>query len=265
MRKLLAVSIGLIFLVSVASAQVTSGDQKTASGSSGTDTKIDESTAGSTETQADQKQPGAGAAQTMLVSDNFSEGANSAYLNSNWTGCGYRGGAYSKLVYANGTNAGGSGYWSQDCALYTGHGPFPDNQYVTATLVIPKPSSTVQAAVELRGNATPGTDEAYIACGWNAHDFTSDYHYRIWSVSIGKSPVSLYLSTVTPASGDVISCKVVGTAVTMTVNGRVIHTVTDKSGTKSGYPGLYYNDGANAGGPTTTDIIFAAFQAGSAS
>ncbi|MBV9179923.1 MAG: hypothetical protein JO356_01310, partial [Acidobacteria bacterium] len=119
--------------------------------------------------------------QTQLVNDNFSSGVNGSYLGANWAGCAYNGGAYSKLVYENG-QAGGSGYWSQDCALYTGYGPFPSDQYATATLATANPSTVAQAAIELRGNATPSTPETYIACGWNARDFVPDYHYRIWSL-----------------------------------------------------------------------------------
>ena len=200
-------------------------------------------------------------AQTELVSDNFT-GSNGTYLGSNWTGCGYNYGAYTKLVYENGS-AGGSGYWSQDCALYTGYGAFPSDQYATATIVAPTPSSTKQASVELRGNATPKSNEAYIACGWDAQDFPADYHYRIWSLTPGApGPVSLWLSKITPATNDVISCQVLGNTVTMKLNGKLVQSVTDTSGINSGYPGLYYID-PNGTGPSSSDIIFANFQAGS--
>ncbi|MFZ0744436.1 MAG: choice-of-anchor D domain-containing protein [Terracidiphilus sp.] len=200
-------------------------------------------------------------AQTELVSDDFS-GANGTFLGSNWTGCGYNNGAYNELVYEN-DEAGGSGYWAQDCALYTGYGAFPSDQYVTATVVAPTPSSTPQASIQLRANATPYTNEAYIACGWDAQDFPADHHYRIWSLAPGSSgPVSLWLSTITPATNDVISCQVLGNTVSMNLNGRLVETVTDTSGINSGYPGLYYVD-PNGTGPSSTDVIFANFQAGS--
>jgi uncharacterized protein YjdB len=203
-------------------------------------------------------------AQTELVSDDFA-GTNGTYLGSNWTGCGYNQGAYSKLVYESNA-AGGSGYWSQDCALYTGYGVFPSDQYATATVVAPVPSFTPQASLELRANATPSTSEAYIACGWNAEDFPADYHYRIWSVQPNPptgGPTSLWLSNITPATNDVISCQVLGNIITMSLNGQKIATVTDTSGLTSGYPGIYYNDVGNSGGPSPTDVIFANFQAGS--
>lgn len=200
--------------------------------------------------------------QTELVSDNFA-GTNGTFLDSNWTGCGYNYGAYSKLTYEN-NQAGGSGYWGQDCALYTGYGAFPSDQYATVTMVAPTPSNSRQASIQLRANATPSTDEAYIACGWDAQDFPADYHYRIWSLTPGApGPVSVWLGTITPATNDVISCQVLGNIVTMSVNGQKVATVTDTSGITSGYPGLYYNDGANSGGPSPTDVIFANFQAGS--
>ncbi len=200
-------------------------------------------------------------AQTELVSDNFT-GPNGTYLGSNWTGCGYNSGAYSKLVYENGS-AGGSGYWSQDCVLYTGYGAFPSDQYVTATIVAPTPSSTKQASVQLRGNATPNTNEAYIACGWDAQDFPADYHYRIWSLAPGApGAVSLWLSTITPATNDVVTCQVLGNTVSMKINGQLVNAVTDTSGNNSGYPGLYYTDPSGTG-PSSADIIFANFQAGS--
>ena len=200
--------------------------------------------------------------QAQLVNDTFDAGPNSNYLGSNWTGCAYDGGAYSKLVYQN-TQAGGAGYYSQDCALYTGYGAFPSDQYAAATLVAPNPSGIRQASIQLRGNATPSTPESYIACGWNAQDFPADYHYRIWSLK-PKDPgaTSLYLSTVTPATNDVLWCQVLGSTVTMKVNGTTIGTVNDTSGVNSGYPGLYYMD-PNAGGPSPTDVIFDSFVAGS--
>src|ERR1700739_2478501 len=137
-------------------------------------------------------------AQTQLVNDNFTSGTNGTYLGPNWTGCGYNNGAYNKLVYQN-TTAGVSGFWGQSCALYTGYDPFPADQYATATLVAPTPSSSQQASIQLRGNATPSTPEAYIACGWDAQDFPPDYHYRIWSLAPGApGPVSLWLSNITP-------------------------------------------------------------------
>jgi hypothetical protein len=87
-------------------------------------------------------------AQTQLVSDGFS-GTNGTYLGSNWTGCGYNNGAYNKLVYQN-NMAGGSGFWGQDCALYTGYGEFPSDQYVTVTIVAPTPSSSPEYERGLR-------------------------------------------------------------------------------------------------------------------
>lgn len=201
-------------------------------------------------------------AQTQLVSDSFNGGTSGAYLGPNWTGCGYNAGAYNKFVYES-NEAGGSGYWAQDCALYTGYGPFPSDQYVTATLVAPTPSSSPQASVQLRANATPLTPEAYIACGWDSQDFPPDYHYRIWSLSPGApGPVSLWLSSITPATNDVISCQVLGTTVSMQLNGTTVAAVTDTSGISNGYPGLYYVD-PNSGGPTATDVIFGNFAAGS--
>lgn len=200
-------------------------------------------------------------AQTQLVSDDFS-GTNGSYLGPNWTGCGYNGGAYSKLVYESNT-AGGSGYWGQDCALYTGYGQFPSDQYATATIVASTPSSTLQASVQLRANATPFSAEAYIACGWDSQDFPVDPHYRIWSLGPQTSgPVSLWLSNIVPAVNDVITCQVLGNTVSMTLNGQLVASVTDTSGNNTGYPGLYYVD-PNGSGPTSTDIIFASFQAGS--
>jgi hypothetical protein len=206
---------------------------------------------------------GACFAQTQLVSDNFDGGINGTYLGPNWTGCGYNGGAYSALVYQN-KQAGGAGYYSQECALYTGYGAFPSDQYATATVVAPTPSSTPQAAVQLRQNATPSTPESYIACGWNAQDFPADYHYRIWSMAPNPptgGPTSLYLSTVTPSTNDVVWCQVLGTTVTIKVNGTTIATVTDTSGITSGYPGLYYID-PNGGAPPSNDVIFDNFVAG---
>ncbi len=202
-------------------------------------------------------------AQTELVSDSFDRGTNGTYLGSNWTGCGHYRGAYSKLVYHN-KRAGGAGYYSQDCAVYTGYGPFPNDQYATATIVAPNPSSTTQAAVQLRQNAVPSTPESYIACGWNAQDFRADRHYRIWSMAPNPptgGPTSLYLSSVTPATNDVIWCQVLGTTVTMKVNGTTIATVTDTSRITPGYPGLYYID-PNAGTPPSNDVIFDNFIAG---
>ena len=202
---------------------------------------------------------------TPLVNDSF-VGPSGSYLGSNWTGCGYYGGAYTKLVYrdnhAGGDEAGGGGYNSQDCAVYTGYGAFPSDQYATATVEAPNPSGITQAGVQLRQSATPYSPESYIACGWNAQDFPADYHYRIWSLAPGApGPASLYLSTVTPTTNDVIWCQVVGTTVTMTVNGTAIATATDTSGITNGYPGLYYVD-PNAGAPTSTDIIWDKFVAG---
>jgi trimeric autotransporter adhesin len=201
-------------------------------------------------------------AQTQLVSDSFEGGPSGTFLGPNWTGCAYNGGAYNKLVYEN-NQAGGSGYWGQDCALYTGYGAFPSDQYVTATVVAPTPSSSPQASVQLRANATPFTPEAYIACGWDAQDFAPDYHYRIWSLTPGApGPVSLWLSSITPATNDVVWCQVLGTTITMQVNGTTVATLTDTSGINNGYPGLYYVDPSSAG-PTSTDVIFDNFAAGS--
>jgi len=201
-------------------------------------------------------------AQTQLVSDNFDGGTSGTFLGPNWTGCAYNNGAYNKLVYQN-NQAGGSGFWGQDCALYTGYGPFPGDQYVSVTLVAPTPSSSPQASIQLRGNATPSTPESYIACGWDAQDFPPDYHYRIWSLAPGASgPVSLWLSNITPATSDVIRCQVLGTTITMQVNGATVATVTDTSGNNGGYPGLYYVD-PNGTGPSTNDVIFDNFAAGS--
>jgi trimeric autotransporter adhesin len=201
-------------------------------------------------------------AQTQLVTDNFAGGTSGTFLGSNWTGCGYNNGAYNKLDYQN-NQAGGSGFWAQDCALYTGFGPFPGDQYGTITVVATTPSSSPQASIQLRGNATPSSPEAYIACGWDAQDFPPDYHYRVWSLAPGApGPVSLFLSSITPAANDVIQCQILGTTVTMQVNGVTIVTVTDPSGITGGYPGLYYVD-PNGTGPSPTDIIFGNFAAGS--
>ena len=199
---------------------------------------------------------------TQLVSDNFNGGTNDAYLGSAWTGCGTTvvGGAQSKLMYRK-KQAGGNGYYGQDCALYTGHGAFPNDQYATAIVVAPTPSSSPESSIELRGSATPYANESYIACGWNAQDFAADYHYRIWSLVPGGQPASLYLSSVTPATNDVLWCQVVGTTVTMEVNGTTIQTVTDTSGVTGGYPGLYYID-PNGGAPPSNDVIFDNFVAG---
>jgi trimeric autotransporter adhesin len=200
-------------------------------------------------------------AQTELASDDFT-GSNGTYLGSNWTGCGYNNGAYNKLVYQS-NQAGGSGFWGQDCALYTGYGPFPADQYATATIVAAVPSSSRQASVQLRANAVPNTNEAYIACGWDAQDFPADYHYRIWSLAPGSpGPVSLWLSNITPATNDIISCQVLGNTVSMKVNGNAVQTVTDTSGLNTGYTGLYYND-PNGTGPSPTDVMFANFHTGS--
>jgi len=206
---------------------------------------------------------GACFAQTQLASDNFDAGINGTYLGPNWTGCGYNNGAYNKLVYQN-NEAGGSGFWGQDCALYTGYGAFPSDQYATGTIVAPTPSSTPEAAIQLRANATPFTSESYIACGWNAQDFPADYHYRIWSLAPNPptgGPTSLYLSTVRPATNDVVWCQALGSTVTMEVNGTTIASVTDTSGITSGYPGLYYID-PNGGAPQSNDVIFDKFVAG---
>lgn len=203
-------------------------------------------------------------AQSELVYDNFDTGANGAYLGSNWTGCGFYAGAYNKLAYQN-NQAGGGGYYSQSCAVYTGYDAFPSDQYATATVVAPTPSSTTQAAIQLRQNATPSTPESYIACGWNAQDFPADYHYRIWSMGPNPpsgGPTSLYLSGVTPATGDVVYCQVLGTTITMKVNGKVLASVTDTSGVTGGYPGLYYID-PNWGSPSASDVIWDNFSAGS--
>lgn len=200
-------------------------------------------------------------AQVPLATDLFSGTAGNP-LGANWTGCGFNSGAYTKLVYQTGGNAGGSGFFTQDCAVYTGLGTIANDQYVTGVLTAPTPSSITQAALELRGNATPNTNEKYISCGWNAHDFAADSHYRIWSLAPGGSPVSLFLSAVTPTTNDVVWCQVVGTSVTMKVNGSTIATVTDTSGVTSGYPGIYYID-PNGSGPSSTDIIFSNFGVGS--
>jgi hypothetical protein len=202
-------------------------------------------------------------AQTELVNDNFDTGVNGTYLGPNWTGCGFFLGTYNKLVYRN-NQAGGGGYYSQACTLYTGYGPFPSDQYATATVVAPIPSSTTQAGVQLRQSSVPSTPESYIACGWNAQDFPADYHYRIWSMAPNPptgGPTSLFLSNVTPATNDVIWCQVLGTTITMKVNGTNIATVTDTSGLTSGYPGLYYVD-PNGGEPPSNDVIWDNFAAG---
>ena len=187
---------------------------------------------------------------TQLVSDNFNGRTNDAYLGSNWTGCSTtaEGGVQSKLMYQS-NQAGGSGYYTQDCALYTGYGAFPSDQYATAIVVASTPSSSPESSIELRGDATPYDSERYIACGWNAQDFRADYHYRIWSLAPGGQPASLYLSSMTPATNDVIWCQVLGTTVTMKVNGTTTATVTDTSGVTSGYPGLYYIDPNGASAP----------------
>lgn len=203
---------------------------------------------------------GHGYAQTELVSDDFT-GATGTYLGSNWTGCGYNSGAYTKLVYESGA-AGGSGYWGQDCALYTGYGAFPSDQYVSVTVVGANPTNSLQASVQMRANATPYTNEAYIACGWDSQDFPANPHYRIWSLAPGSSgPVSLWLSNITPATNDILSCEVLGNTVSMNLNGQFVQSVTDTSGINSGYPGMYYVD-PNGTGPSGSDIIFANFQAG---
>jgi hypothetical protein len=202
-------------------------------------------------------------AQAELVNDNFDNGVNGTYLGPNWTGCGFFLGTYNKLVYQN-NQAGGGGYYSQECALYTGYGAFPSDQYATATVVAPTPSSTTQAGVQLRQNPVPSTPESYIACGWNAQDFPADYHYRIWSMAPNPAtggPTSLFLSNVTPATNDVIWCQVLGTTITMKVNGTILATVTDTSGLTSGYPGLYYVD-PNGGEPPSNDVIWDNFAAG---
>jgi hypothetical protein len=201
---------------------------------------------------------GACFAQTQLVSDNF-KGPSYAYLGSNWAGCGYEGGKYSKLMTIN-NQAGGSGYSSQNCAVYTGYGNFPNDQYATVTIVGTL-SKSPEVAIELRGNATSSTHERYIACGWDAQDFPSNSDYRIWSLAPRKSPVSLWLSKIAPAINDVIWCQVSGTTVTMKVNGVVLQSVRDNSGLVSGYPGLYYID-PNAGSPSLSDVIFNNFAAG---
>ena len=200
--------------------------------------------------------------QTPLVTDAFTAGSAGSYLGSNWSGCGYNNGAYNVLVYENGA-AGGSGFWAQDCAVYTGYGVFPSDQYVTATIVAANPNSTPQASIQLRANATPKTNEYYIACGWDSQDFPADPHYRIWSLSPGApGPVSLWLSNIIPATNDVISCQILGNTLTMQLNGSVAASVIDTSGITTGYPGLYYVD-PNGTGPTPTDIIFSNFAAGS--
>lgn len=205
---------------------------------------------------------GSSFAQTQLVSDNFTGGSNGAYLGSNWTGCGFNNGAYNVLVYENGA-AGGSGYWAQDCALYTGYGAFPSDQYVGATIVAPNPNSSPQASIQLRANAVPSTSEYYVACGWDSQDFPADPHYRIWSLAPGASgPVSLWLSNIIPATNDVISCQILGNTLSMNLNGSVVSTVVDTSGNNTGYPGMYYVD-PNGTGSSPTDIIFANFVAGS--
>jgi uncharacterized protein YjdB len=202
-------------------------------------------------------------AQTELVNDNFDSGMDSTPFGPNWSGCGFFLGTYNKLDYQNG-QAGGGGYYSQECAIYTGYGAFPSDQYATATVVAATPSSTTQAGIQLRQSLTPSAPESYIACGWNAQDFPADYHYRIWSMAPNPAtggPSSIALTNVTPATNDVIWCQVLGTTVTMKVNGNIIATVTDNSGLTSGYPGLYYVD-PNGAGPTSTDVIWDNFAAG---
>lgn len=202
-------------------------------------------------------------AQTQLVTDTF-DGTDGTPLGANWTGCGFFLGTYNKLSYES-NQAGGGGYYSQECALYTGYGAFPSDQYATATVVAPTPSNVRQAAVQLRQHDVPSTPESYISCGWNAQDFPADFHYRIWSMAPNPAtggPTSLYLSTVSPATNDVIYCQVLGNIITMKVNNQVIATVTDTSGLVSGYPGLYYVD-PNGSGPSSSDVIFDNFAAGS--
>jgi len=195
---------------------------------------------------------------SQLISDNF-HGKNYAYLSSQWTGCGYDHGNYTKLMTVE-EQAGGSGYYSQDCALFTGHGAFPSDQYATATIV-GLPLGSQQTAIELRGNVAGSTNESYIACGWNAHDFPTDYHYRIWSLAPGGTPISLWLSKLMPATSDVVWCQVSGKSVTMKVNGVALRTVIDTSGLSTGFPGLYYMD-SNGGPPAPKDVMFGNFSAG---
>jgi len=202
-------------------------------------------------------------AQTQLVSDNFDSGVNGTYLGSNWTGCGFFLGTYNKLVYQN-NMAGGGGYYSQNCALYTGYGAFPSDQYATATVVAANPASTTQAGIQLRQSVTPSNPESYIACGWNAQDFPADFHYRIWSMAPNPptgGPSSLFLTNVVPATNDVIWCQVLGTTITMEVNGSIVASVTDTSGLTTGFPGLYYVD-PNGSAPPSDDVIFDTFSAG---
>lgn len=199
---------------------------------------------------------------TPLVHDSFT-GTGGGYLGTNWVGCGFDGGAYSELTYQN-NMAGGSGYYSQNCSLYTGYGAFPSDQYATAMIVAPNTQATTEASIELRANATPGTPESYIACGWDAQDFSPDYHYRIWSLPANPAsggPTNLKLTNVVPATNDVLWCQVQGTTVTMKVNGTTIATATDTSGLMTGFPGMYYID-LNGDVPPPTDVIFDNFVAG---
>ena len=192
-------------------------------------------------------------AQTDLVNDNFDSGMSSTPFGPNWTGCGFFLGTYNKLDYQNG-QAGGGGYYSQECALYTGYGAFPSDQYATATVVAATPSSSSASRPPAAAELTPSAPQSYIACGWNAQDFPrlSLSHLEHGSQSSHRRPQQSCLNHVTPATNDVIWCQVLGTTVTMKVNGNVVATVTDNSGLTSGYPGLYYVDPNGGGLPAPT-------------
>lgn len=98
-----------------------------------------------------------------LVYDTF-VGTGGQYLGSNWRACAYDGGALSKSVLQN-NEAGGAGYWSQGCSLYTGFGTFPNNQHATAQLWRLLPHPLWMRPLSYGAIQNPGIPESYIACG----------------------------------------------------------------------------------------------------
>lgn len=200
----------------------------------------------------------------QLASDAFT-GTSGTYLGANWQPCGKLTGVFNNLQYRS-NQAGGDGNSNIDCSLYTGAGVGltpPNDQYAQATVVVASPASVLRTALELRGSTAPSIAPSYIGCGWDALDFgDSNGHYRIWSQQSGAStPVSLLLTTITPATNDVIWCQVRGKLVLMMQNGTVIGAAYDTSGTSSGWAGMLYND-PNTGAPPAGDVIWDAFSVG---
>ncbi len=175
--------------------------------------------------------------QTQLDTDNFSgtAGTDLPTYNANWVN--------STLInqwfppYISTPNGGAVGNGGFSSAAYRTGQTWTNDQYAQATLAVLPISGNAKICVRMLGDVgTSNPTSGY--CVGPEPNF-SGQNYRLYDVMVGQ----LAVSATSAVANDVVNIEMVGTTITVRVNGSIISdlTTTDASHA-TGNPGIFLGD-----------------------